>query len=122
MGLGLQPQWIQVGWGFGQPYLVRGVPARGRGGGTGWYLRSRPPQTVTKMAPMLQLRLVRSCSLGESKVATPVGPGLQSIWVQDYNPNASGIASQMGLRLQPVWVQDCSTDGSKTAAEMVPRL
>ena len=35
----------QVGRGFGQPGLVEGVPAHGRGVGTGWSLRSLPTQT-----------------------------------------------------------------------------
>ncbi|GAB0188788.1 hypothetical protein GRJ2_001344100 [Grus japonensis] len=35
----------QVGWGFGQPGLVEGVPAHGRGVGTRWSLRSLPTQT-----------------------------------------------------------------------------
>jgi len=35
----------QVGWGFGHPGPVEGVPARGRGLGTGWSIRSLPTQT-----------------------------------------------------------------------------
>ncbi|GAB0188844.1 hypothetical protein GRJ2_001349700 [Grus japonensis] len=36
----------RVGWGFGQPGLVEGVPARSRGVGTRWSLRSLPTQTI----------------------------------------------------------------------------
>lgn len=35
---------VQVGHGPGQPDLVGGVPANGRGVGTGWALRSLPVQ------------------------------------------------------------------------------
>jgi len=38
----------QAGWGFGQPGLVGGVPAPGRGAGTGWSLRSLPTQTILR--------------------------------------------------------------------------
>ena len=37
---------VQVGWGFGQPGLVEGDPAHGRGVGTGRSLRSLPTQTI----------------------------------------------------------------------------
>ena len=36
----------QAGQGFDQPGLVEGVPAHGRGGGTGWSIRSLPAQTI----------------------------------------------------------------------------
>ena len=35
----------QAGWGSEQPGLVEGVPAHGRGVGTGWSLQSLPTQT-----------------------------------------------------------------------------
>jgi len=35
-----------VGGGFEQPALVEGVPAHGRGLGTGWSIRSLPTQTI----------------------------------------------------------------------------
>jgi len=36
----------RIGWGFEQPGLVEGVPARGSGFGTGWSIRSPPSQTT----------------------------------------------------------------------------
>lgn len=36
----------QVGQNFAQPGLVEGVPAHGRGVGTGWSLRFLPTQTI----------------------------------------------------------------------------
>jgi len=36
----------QVGRGFEPPGLVEGVPARGRGVGTRWSIRSLPTQTI----------------------------------------------------------------------------
>ena len=36
----------QAGWGFGQPGPVGGVPAHGRGVGTGWSVRFLPTQAI----------------------------------------------------------------------------